>query len=488
MEAPRVSSASFIEALGGVGVRISGDAALLSEFQADESGRKGARPLAIVYPSDTEQLRQVVQLAASHETRLIPVSSAAGPRRRGDTISDTPAVVVDLSGMSRVINVDGRDAIALIEVGVTFARFAAALKPHGLRPYQPLQPRAAKSVVAAFLEREPTTVPGKHWDSADPLGGMEAVFGSGDIFRTGGASMPGKIEDSLAIGNRQMYSLGPSHTDFGRVLQGSQGALGIVAWASVYCQPIPALEVPLFATSDQLEKLIELCYRLLRRRIEGQLFLVNAMQLALILAADGHEFESLKRSLPAWTVYLELTAPDYFPEESIAYQRALLDADVAELGVSLAPELAGMSGAHMAAVLRDYPEKPRSAQLGMAVQEVFFLSQLDRLPMHINAVAEFGKDRDCAIYIQPMVHGVNAHCQFSYLAPASQADDLVKLARSVAQRCAETGGFFSRPYHPWADIPFARDPHIVPLLKKAKNMLDPHGVLQPGALSLGAAA
>lgn len=482
------SSTTFLGAMSAAGISVADDSHLLRSFASDASGRHGATPVGLVRPSSASQLQQVVRGAGASGVRLIPVSSPSGPRRRGDTVSDTPVVIVDMSGMARILHVDGDDAIALIEAGVTFPQFAAALKPHGLRPFQPLMPRASKSVVAAFLEREPTTVPGKHWDSSDPIATMEVVFGTGDLFRTGSASMPGTLKENLADGNRQMFSLGPSHTDFGRVLQGAQGSLGIVTWASIFCQRIPALELHMYASSDRLEALIELCYTLLRRRTNGQLFIVNNVQLALMLAGDAAEYARLKALLPRWVLYVELTAPAYFPEESMAYQRKLLEDDAARLGVDLSSTIAGHTASDLPARQQAYSDRSSADRAGLADQEVFCLSQLDRAPSHISAMDGLVADGNCAIYLQPMVHGVNAHCQFTFLDAPDNAERLAGVARRAADLCADTGGFFSRPYHPWADVPFARDPSARPLLARAKGIFDPKHILQPGALALGETA
>lgn len=456
----------------------------LASFATDQSGRPGTQPLAIAACSSTAEIQAVIRWAARGGVPLVPVSSPGGPRRRGDTVCPRPAVVLDLSAMQRIIHVDARDAIAIIEPGVTFAQFEAALKPHGLRSFRPLAPRATKSVLAAFLEREPMTVPGQHWDSADPLSSFELVFGSGDIFHTGGAALPGTLEENLARGNRQMVSTGPMHTDFGRVIQGAQGALGVVSWASIYCQRIPAIEVPLFAGSDSLDAIVELCYRMLRRRPGGQMFILNAGQLALLLARSAEEFQLLKHKLPPWILYVELSASEHFPEEAIAFRRADLARDAASLSVDVSATLGGFPASSM--VQRQCTEAGLvDPALGLAYEEIFFLSQLDKVQKHLDTLDSSDAAETC-VYVQPLAHGVNAHCQFTFLAKAGEERRLSQRAVKAAEHFATSGGFFSRPYHPWAHVPFMRDEAIAPMLDRAKRLFDPQSVLQPNSQSLGA--
>lgn len=124
------------------------------------------------------------------------------------------------------------------------------------------------------------------------------MFGSGEVFRTGTAAVSGSLDEQLRKGARQMMAVGPGVTDFLRVLQGSQDTPGIVTWASVYCEPIPALERSFFVGSDDVAPLIELAYRVLWRRQGGQLFIVNDARLAMICAKDRVSYPHYCRPIP----------------------------------------------------------------------------------------------------------------------------------------------------------------------------------------------
>jgi FAD/FMN-containing dehydrogenase len=466
------------------GIAGTTDDALRHAFAQDDSGKIGQPPSGILQPRSTGDIQAIVRWAGRAGQRLVPVSSGPGPRRHGDTVCAQQAVVVDCSGMQRILHVDGRDAVAIIEAGVTFGQLDAALAPHGLRSIKPLLPRRSKSVVASLLDREPTTVPRLHWDSADPLVAMEVVFGSGDIFRTGSASLPGTLEENLARGNRQLISFGPGQTDFGRVLQGSQGALAIVSWASVYCERIPVRQIPFFAVADTLAPVMQLAQRLAWRRGGSQLYIVNATQLALMLAPDARRFAELRAALPAWTLFFELTASSYFPAESMAWQRADLVADAQAAGTRLTETLdGGVSAAQVSALREAEPPMHYTSRAWPGSAAVFFLTQPGRLVDQLQALAPLGLDAaDIGVYLQPLVQGVNAHCELTL--PAGTA----ARARPAAERLAANGAFFSRPCHPWADVPFARDAGIRALLARTKAIFDPSHVLQPGSQALGGAA
>ncbi|QZO07359.1 hypothetical protein K4831_25900 (plasmid) [Agrobacterium vitis] len=68
--------------------------------------------------------------------------------------------------------------------------------------------------------------------------------------------------------------------------------------------------------------------------------------------------------------------------------------------------------------------------------------------------------------------------------PASieQASAADALADELAKACSAAGGFFSRPYGAWADMAFARNPTVKPLLRETKSIFDPDRILNPGRL------
>lgn len=173
---------------------VSDDAETLSSYEsAGLAG--GGKPLLLVRPSEAPQVRTLIKLANEVGLNLV-FSSSGPPRYRGDTVPSGEAVIVDMSRMDRVLRVDRRNKVALIEPGVTFDRLKDAAEKAGLRALMPLLPRSSKSVLASYLEREPITIPKYHWDMTDPLLCTELVFGTGDLFRTGSAAGPGASSSS----------------------------------------------------------------------------------------------------------------------------------------------------------------------------------------------------------------------------------------------------------------------------------------------------
>src|SRR4030065_1695467 len=91
--------------------------AILGEYSEDLSFVQKVRPRYVVKPGNVEQVQKIVEWANETLTPLVPVSSGP-PHFRGDTVPNVGgAVIVDLSGMKKIIFVDRARRGALGEPG-----------------------------------------------------------------------------------------------------------------------------------------------------------------------------------------------------------------------------------------------------------------------------------------------------------------------------------------------------------------------------------
>ena len=101
-----------------------------------QSARPGCKP------KNVDEVQGIIKWANDNKTPLVPVSSGP-PHFRGDTVPSVPgAVMVDLSGMKKIIRIDRRNRMAIIEPGVTFAQLQPELAkqsltaPYAISPYE----------------------------------------------------------------------------------------------------------------------------------------------------------------------------------------------------------------------------------------------------------------------------------------------------------------------------------------------------------------
>lgn len=493
-----VSRRAWADVVGQEGV--DQDPASLDLHSRDESFVAGKAPAVILRPTTADQVARIVRLAGETATPLVPISSGP-PHFRGDTVPLVEgSAVVDLSQMRRVIRVDRENRVVMFEPGVTFAELTAAVNERGLRLNAPLAPRFTKSVVGSLLEREPVILPKYHWDISDPLACVEVVFGTGDVFRTGSAAGPGSVEDQWQAGGAQKEAAGPSAASWYRIIQGAQGTMGIVTWASARCELKPRVEKPFLAGADQLDPLIQAMHWLVRRRLVNECFVLDRSSLlSLMAAAAAGDADSLDgapkaEALPEWVLFFNVAGYEYFPDDRLEGQ--LADAlDIAEgLGLEPLESLGSLkASAVLTAVQTQHKGTNWKLQRHGAAEEVSFLCSHRMLPLLVEVVnsgaSTSGLDRsDIGAYLQPLVQGTCCHCEFNFFydpRKPERAQAVRDLARDLLPTLMDRGAFFSRPYGPAADLAYRRDPNSAAALRKVKAIVDPLNLLNPSKLCFG---
>lgn len=292
------------------------DLEILQAYSRDQSFVSPRMPRLVVKPKNADQVQNVVKWANQTGTPLVPVSSGP-PHFRGDSVPSTGgAVIIDLSRMKRIIRIDRRNRIVMIEPGVTFGELRSELEKEGLKLPIPLLPRSNKSVVASLLEREPILIPKYQWTLLEPLRCLEVVWGDGSKLLTGDAGPWGSLERQWEMKHGQVMPLGWGQTDYYRFVSGAQGTMGIVTWATVKCEVLPQLHKVFMVPSTRLEDLLDLAYRLLRIKYADEFLLLNKANLASILRERADQIASLRFWRLGFSFWASLAANDYLKKGS----------------------------------------------------------------------------------------------------------------------------------------------------------------------------
>ena len=186
---------------------------------AEQDGR-ASRPDVVVRATSDEEVARAVRLAGEHGVPVVPRGGGSGVM--GACVPSHGGVVIDVSAMDAVIEIDERSMTATVEAGHNGRAFEALLNERGLsfRHY------------AASAE----------WAS---VGGYVAARGSGVL-----SSRYGKIED-LVMALRVVTPTGqtvdtvpaPRHAagpELTQLFVGSEGTLGIITRVTVKLTPLPA--------------------------------------------------------------------------------------------------------------------------------------------------------------------------------------------------------------------------------------------------------
>lgn len=467
------------------------DPLTLQDYGKDQSFVLQIEPRLVVRPGTEDEVQSVVVWANQTATPLVPVSSGA-PHFYGDTVPSVPgAVMVDLSRMNRILRIDRRNRMAVIEPGVTYSQLQPELAKEGLRLTPPLYPRANKSVVASLLERQPTLIPRYNHSLPEPLRDCGVVWGNGEKMFTGEAGYgPDALEKQWEAGVRLVDPKGPAQTDFFRLLTGAQGSMGIVTWASVRCQILPTIHKLFFVTARRLDDLIGISYQLQRLRLGDEVLLVNDRLLAGLLGA-GAQIEAVKGELPPWTLIVGVGGRALLSEERVEVQEKDIRDVAGQFSLDVLSAAPGATTSRVWAALDGCCGEPHwKLALKGGCQDIFFLTTLDKTPGFVAtmlATAEEAKypTTDIGVYIQPQHQGVAYHCEFTLPFVPDDAGEVAR-AKAVYERAGERliaqGAYFSRPYGAWADLVYNRDAQSTTLLKNVKGVFDPNNVMNPGKL------
>jgi hypothetical protein len=467
------------------------DPDILDTYSKDQSFAPRRKPWVVLKPKNVDEVQEIVKWCNQTGTSLVPVSSGP-PHFRGDTVPSLPgAAIIDLSRMNRIIRIDRRNRMTIIEPGVTYTQLQPELAKEGLRVSMPLLPRRSKSVVASLLEREPTLIPKYQWTLLEPLRCLEVVWGNGETLRTGEAGDHGSLEEQWKMKLAQMVPMGPGQVDYYRLISAAQGSMGIATWASVKCEILPQLYNLFFIQSKRLEDLIDCAYRLLRFRLGDEFVIMSGSNLASILGENIDQIRALREVLPPWVIIIGVAGRDRLPAERVEFQEKDISDITQQFGLRLVPAIPEAGGKEMLEAL-SHPSKEPYWKLRYkgGCQDIFFLTTLNRTPEFINCMYSVAQalgysTSEIGIYIQPVHQGIACHCEFSLPFDPGDQREVAKVQDLLTQASEELvhkGAFFSRPYGTWANIVYNRDAQSTILLKKVKGIFDPNNVMNPGKL------
>jgi len=391
--------------------------------------------------------------------------------------------------------VDVRNRWVLFEAGVTYGELQAELEKHGMRILNPLLPHESKSVISSTLEREPKLTTKHHLD--ETIFTMEMVMPTGEIFHTGSMSIapeaPEKISDDLPCDLCNFHGPG---LDWFRLIPGSLGSFGIVTVMNAKIDLIPESKKTIYFGFDTLEDCVAPVYRILRKLIGDECFILNSRSLATMLAEEASEINRIGALLPNYIVVLNLTAGQWFPEEKMAYQMAALK-EISQTFM-LKPMETLPNVPEMETAMDRILYQPcaggsywKSRAKG-ASGDVFFLTPLQRAPAFLKQIEKAAAQNnylksDIGIYLQPKQNGRAFHMEAGFPYDPESPEDREKartLHQSVSEALLNQGAFFYRLYGPWVDMVYARTGNLQPTLKRIKKTLDPKNILSPGKLGV----
>src|SRR6478672_6737745 len=248
------------------------DPAEIEPWVSDWRGRvHGAAP-AILAPGSTEEVVEIVKLAAEHRVPLVPQGGNTGMSAGATPPADGSAMLLSMRRMNRIRAISAGDRLAVAEAGVVLATLNDAVHEVGMRFPLTLGARGSCTIGGLTSTNAGGTQVLKFGTMRSLVAGVEAVLPDGSIHN----GLSGLKKDNRG------YSLD-------QLLIGAEGTIGVitavalrlvpavaaraVAWAGV-ASPTHALDLLRFIQSqtDSLEgfELVrEDCLQLVLKHVPG---------------------------------------------------------------------------------------------------------------------------------------------------------------------------------------------------------------------------
>jgi glycolate oxidase len=190
-------------------------------------------PRALVRPGSTAEVQAVLRVATAH--RVPVVARGAGSGLSGGANAVDGCLVLSLARMNRILEIDRRALLAVVQPGVINGALKAAVAEQGLW-YAPDPASWEFSTLGGNLA---TNAGGlccvKYGVTGDAVLGLEVVLADGSVVRTGGRT----------VKNVAGY-------DLTRLFVGSEGTLGIITEATLRLRPRPPRATTLLASFPSL--------------------------------------------------------------------------------------------------------------------------------------------------------------------------------------------------------------------------------------------
>ena len=192
-----------------------------------------ATPAAVVIPNSTEEVSEVVKIARRYDQPIVP--RGAGTGLSGGAIAELGGVVISLTRMTNILEIDAENQLAVVEPGLVNIELTEAASKHGL--YYAPDPSSQRACTIGGNVAENSGGPHclAYGVTTNHILGLEVVLADGSVQWLGG-----KTRES------------PGY-DLRGIMVGSEGTLAIVTKVVVRLLREPEAVKTLLAVFRELD-------------------------------------------------------------------------------------------------------------------------------------------------------------------------------------------------------------------------------------------
>lgn len=207
------------------------------KYLSDNLFRKKGSAAALVFPVSTQEVSQVMKYAYENNIPVTP--RGAGTNLVGSTVPHGNGIVLDLSKMDKVLEIDKDNFTATVEPGVILEEFQKLVEAQGL--FYPPDPGEKRASIGGNISTNAGGMRAvKYGVTRDYVMGLELVLADGTIVKTGSKNR----KDTSGL-------------DIKDIVIGSEGTLAVITSCLLKLIPKPEAAVSVVVGYGSLKEGIE---------------------------------------------------------------------------------------------------------------------------------------------------------------------------------------------------------------------------------------
>ncbi|MBS0250379.1 MAG: FAD-binding protein [Proteobacteria bacterium] len=208
----------------GLKARVGKDLLILDEegrraYETDAFTAYRRVPMLVVLPRTTEEVSKILKFCHENDVKVIP--RGAGTSLCGGSLPTEDSIVLCISKMNRVIEIDGTNRIARVEAGITNLQITAQVSKQGFFYAPDPSSQLACSLAGNIAMNSGGAHCLKYGVTTHNILGVKMVLIDGTIVEIGGTTLERNGYDLLSY------------------VIGSEGQLGVITEATVKLVPSP---------------------------------------------------------------------------------------------------------------------------------------------------------------------------------------------------------------------------------------------------------
>ena len=203
------------------------------EFLSDTLGRRKGEASALVFAKSTEEVSKLLQYA--HANRIPVTPRGAGTNLVGSTVPVDGGIILDLSQMNRILELDTETMTITVEPGLLLQDLQAYVEEHNL--FYPPDPGEKASSIGGNISTNAGGMRAvKYGVTRDYVRGLEVVTADGTVLTVGGKN----VKDASGLSLKHLYI-------------GSEGTLAVITKCILKVIPKPETSLSILVPYPDLK-------------------------------------------------------------------------------------------------------------------------------------------------------------------------------------------------------------------------------------------